>query len=119
MSRTDSHRPFWVIQKDKYERHNFRPWHHHWETSDWDKEQNTYLRKVSVSCDLSTFIESPATETHCTLFPIKNLCGCRMCTGHEYRKQEIRSARTAWRNTRAKLMRDPEADDSVKFKQRW
>lgn len=64
MSRTDVHRPWPVQIADPHDRHLFR-------------RHQAY----------------PARVDGVELVPLRNLCGCRMCTGHFWRRWERRRER--------------------------
>lgn len=108
MSRTDVHRPFWVQHNDPDDRQHFAtPTHFHWIREDWDPETRRWLVRRSAPCDLDE-PASPTKAHRCSLWPLRNLCGCQLCTCQYARKRAHRKIRTAWRSDRARLLRDPD-----------
>ena len=93
MSRTDVHRPMWVLERDPTIRHWFVEEHNHekgpcdldrFTFRDWRRGQRCYLN-ISGACP--------------------NLCGCKLCTGWPTRWQERRQERMLWREARQKALK--------------
>jgi hypothetical protein len=93
MSRTDIHRPEWVLRKDETIRHWFVEYHNH----------------DDGICDLATFLDAKGwVRTRCyraVSAACPNLCSCWMCGGgyvfHLAQKQE----RVLWRNARQRALK--------------
>lgn len=81
MSRTDVHRPFEVQVLDPYNRHR--------------------VRTTPMYSDGSG---GPS------FWPLYNTCGCQMCSGQFWRRQNIRRTRAAWRAVRADLLKTAAED---------
>lgn len=92
MSRTDVHAPAWVKERDPGWRHAFVEVHDH----------------RAGRCDIDQHDPSDwqASSCHITLrWTGRNIhCGCRLCTGHHWRKLDNRRQRVAWRGERARLL---------------
>lgn len=87
VSRTDVHRPGWVKEQDPTLRHLFAEDHNH----------------TNGGCDLAARQAEPllpwgATSCHMRYVGWRNIyCGCRLCTGHHWRKQQHSRERAASR----------------------
>lgn len=97
MSRTDAHRPWWVQQSDPTLRHEYRVACDH----------------RTGPCDLAARLADPrldfrATRCHLVYVADRSLCGCRICTGQDWRARCRREARTEWRRLRHRLLRGGE-----------
>lgn len=88
MSRTDVHRPFWVLVRDPYVR-------------TWFTDEHDHSRGP---CDLSVFLTMRGDNAHRATRCARgvnatcpNLCGCNMCTGHFGHRYARRASRRAVR----------------------
>jgi hypothetical protein len=107
MSRTDVHRPWWVLERDPHVWRDFVPHHNHWILEDWDPETRRWLVRRSVPCDLAERLTGPGrAHTRCVLYPSgsRRFCSCPLCSQQAARKQTHRRERTWWRSTRARLL---------------
>jgi hypothetical protein len=107
MSRTDVHRPWWVLERDPHMRRDFVPHHNHWALEDWDPELRRWRIRRTVACDLAERLTGPGgKDTRCVLYPSgsRRFCSCPLCGQQAARKQGHRRERTWWRSTRAQLL---------------
>lgn len=92
MSRTDVHRPVWVMYHDPTIRHWFVDHHDH----------------RTEACDLHEFLADPnGPSTRCYRQPwtkAPRLCGCRGCTDRDGRKLNRRVERARWRAIARELL---------------
>jgi hypothetical protein len=116
MSRTDVHAPAWVKEHDPAWRHHFEPVHVHTVQEHWDAQQQRWLVRREVPCDLADF-RTGARNTRCRLRPVggRNIyCGCRNCTGYYGRRWSRRRERAAWRAAQREALRTaPEDRDAI------
>jgi hypothetical protein len=95
MSRTDVHRPLWVQEHDPENRHRIGPAdHRHWERDCWDPQTREWLVERLTPCDVDS---EAASGRRCRRWPLYNVCGCRMCTGQDARRQARRRERVRLR----------------------
>lgn len=87
MSRTDIHRPAWVLYQDPDMREHFREFHHH----------------PDGSCDLDAFttawLEGRWARTNCRVqwWSDQRICACEMCSMRAARKRARRQDRQGTR----------------------
>lgn len=101
MSRTDVHRPYWVLLNDPYCRS--------WWTDDHDHSTGP--------CDLDIFLANrnlPWQRSKCHRQAwggnAPHLCGCPLCTGKYFHKWSFRKERTGWRTQRQQLLKTSMSD---------
>ena len=107
MSRTDVHRPWWVLERDPHMRRDFKPDHNHWILTDWDPELGTWRTRLSAPCDLGQGRLGPGPrDTRCTFYPSgrRRFCSCGLCGQQAARRYSHRQERTWWRSIRAQLL---------------
>lgn len=98
MSRTDVHRPVWVIELDPFCRNWVKDFHDH-EAGFCDLEQYLLTRNwAATKCHRQIWTGAP------------NLCGCQLCTCQFGRKYNRRQERAAWRGIRQQLLKTAAED---------
>jgi hypothetical protein len=119
MSRTDTHRPWWVLERDPLMRRDFTVYHDHWLDEYYPctheprcaprrfERTPRHLVRRAAPCDLDQRLTGdPSIRTRCGLNPsgTRRFCSCPMCGQQSARKLGRRQERVWWRRTRANLL---------------
>jgi len=105
MSRTDTHAPAWVKERDPGWWYAFHEHHDH----------------TGGACDLAEFLNQSHDGSYrwapgrCRIdwhsIGRNHFCGCRMCTDHDGRRLARKQERVAWRSHRARILADVDRSD--------
>ena len=94
MSRTDIHRPIWVMETDPTVRHWFKDFHHHQDgICNFAEYLASHEWVTPIGCYRQIWSGCP------------NICGCGLCVGRNSRKYRWRQTRAWWRATRQNLVK--------------
>ncbi len=109
MSGTDAHRPLHALYADPAMRKHFKEFHHHTRRDEHG----------ALICDIELAREALSSDrylrTECVIqwWSHLRICGCRLCTGHDDRRQlrrrERHTARGAAREAAGRLDHDDPA----------
>lgn len=94
MSRTRKTRPLHVRMADPKDHGvEYIEVHNHINGRECDLPVSHDAKSIANSYD-GPFVDAVTRPCHYSWeYKGKNLCGCRMCTGHDFRKQDIRKSR--------------------------
>lgn len=108
MSRTDVHRPYWVMMLDPTIRHWFADFHdHRTGTCDLDVKAQAHEYWYERHCHRQLWTQAP------------NLCSCDMCGGGFWRRQYRRKVRHTWTATRRRLLQCQDWQERYAYDSRY
>lgn len=124
MSRTDVHAPAWVKDRDPAWHNEYREDHNHgqWVVR-WEHHPRKWvpIYETVTRCDLGDFLAG-AQKTACRMSYAghRNIyCGCWMCTGHPWQRQDRRRLRHMEQRMLREVLKDHEHDPYVRETRTW